>query len=122
MSLSAKQLKTIPCILAAKTIEAGCKAAKVSKSQYYTWLQEPEFKAELDRQRNELIQRAFNVLSSSMSEAAQTLKNLLKSKNQHIQRLAAVNILEQTYKLSDRQDILERLDKIEKALEQRGKK
>ena len=120
MALTDKQLKTIPCILAAKTIEAGCKKANVSKSQYYTWLQEPEFKTELDRQRNELIERAFNVLSSSMSEAAETLRNLLKSKNQHIRRLAAVNILEQTYKLSDRQDILERLEKIEKALEHKG--
>jgi len=119
MALSDKQLKTIPCILAAKTIEAGCKKAKISKSQYYEWLKDDVFKAELDRQRNELIERAFNFLLSSLSEAAQTLKNLLTSENQHIQRLAAVNILEQTHKLSDRQDILERLEKIEKVLENR---
>lgn len=121
MNLSSKQLKAIPHLLAAATIEVGCQKAKISKSQYYQWLKDDDFKAEIDRQRGELIGQALNLLSSAMTEAAEVLRKLLKSDNEHVARLAANNILDQCGKLSDRQDILERLDKIEKALENRGR-
>ena len=89
MDLSSKQIKAIPYLLAGPTIEIGCQKANISKSQYYEWIKDDDFKTELYRQRNELISQALNLLSSAMIGAVATLIRLLNSKNQHVQRLAA---------------------------------
>ena len=53
-TLTARQLKVIPHIVSSSTYTEGCKKAKINKATFYKWIKEPEFKAELDRQRDEI--------------------------------------------------------------------
>ena len=67
--LTARQLKAIPHIVSSHTYTKGCKKAKINKTTFYKWLKEPEFKAELDRQRDEIAAEAFGVLSQGLTRA-----------------------------------------------------
>jgi hypothetical protein len=46
-------------LLAAPSIEEGCKRAQVGKATIYGWLKEETFRDELKRQRDEVIERAL---------------------------------------------------------------
>ncbi len=52
--LTDRQLKAIPHIVSSPTYTEGMQKAKVNRSTFYKWLKEPEFKAELDQQRDEV--------------------------------------------------------------------
>ncbi|MGH7826449.1 MAG: IS630 transposase-related protein, partial [Candidatus Binatia bacterium] len=52
--LTDKQLRVIPFLLAASSIEEGCKRTKISKATIYGWLKEEPFRAELRRGREEI--------------------------------------------------------------------
>ena len=56
----------MPHIVGSPAYTEGCKKATINKSKFYGWLKEPEFKAELDRQRDEIAAEAFGVLSQGL--------------------------------------------------------
>src|SRR5256885_2096221 len=57
-------------------------------------LKDPAFRAEVDKARASLVERASGRLSSGMTAAAETLHRLLKSENESLQLAAARAILE----------------------------
>ena len=61
--LTDRQLKAIPIIVTCPTYSEACKKAKVNRRTLYEWLKIPEFKAELDRQRDEIAAEAFQIES-----------------------------------------------------------
>ena len=57
--LTDRQLKVIPIIVTSPTYTEGCKKAKLNRTTFYDWLKQPDFKTELDRQRDEITAEAF---------------------------------------------------------------
>ena len=114
--LTEKQLKAIPLILGGRTIEEGCKRAKVSKTSFYEWLKNPQFKDEFIRQRNEIVTFALDELKASTGEAVQVLRNLLKAKKEGIRLRAAMGIIEYVNKFIEFEGIEKRLEAIERRL------
>ena len=60
----------------------------------YTWLKEENFRHELKRQRDELIERALNSLKANIAKATETLVKHLDSKRENIRIRAAESIIE----------------------------
>jgi len=117
--LTTKQAKAIPVLLAARSYEAGCKKAKVSKTTFYTWMQDEGFAAEFDRQRNEIIEVAFGMIAQNIEKAVTTLVGLLDSKNERVKRLTANNIIGHFLKRKELKDLEERIQRIEERLDTR---
>jgi hypothetical protein len=115
--LTDKQREAIPKILGGKTIGEGCKDAKISQSTFYVWKKNPEFVEEFDYQRNELIKAAYSVIEGSLEEAALKLRELLKSKDVRVQRMAAVNIIELYGKHVESGELKKKVEEIEKKLD-----
>jgi hypothetical protein len=84
--LTDRKLKAIPHIVGSPTYTEGCKKAKINKTTLYKWLKQPEFKAELDRQRNEITAEAFGVLSQGLTKAIETLVGLLDVKDDRLKK------------------------------------
>ncbi len=118
-TLTTKQLKAIPKILAARTYEDGCKAARISKTCFYDWMQNDVFKAELERQRNELVETAFAVVAQNVERAVSTLVGLLDTTDDRIKRLTANDLLNHYLKHRELADLEGRITAIEERLEQR---
>jgi hypothetical protein len=114
--LTDRQLKAIPHIVSSPTYTKGCKKAKINKTTLYKWLKEPEFKAELDRQREEVAAEAFGVLSQSSTKAVETLVGLLDNKDDRLKRLTAKDVIDFIVRHKENEDLDKRLTEVEKLL------
>jgi phage terminase small subunit len=115
--LTARQLKFLPVLLESPTYAAACKAGRVSRDTLYEWLKDPTFKAELERQRDELVAQGFALLSQSVGKAVETLVGLLDTGDGRLKRLAARDILDQHVKFRELDDLTRRIEAIEERLE-----
>lgn len=59
LHLTERQKKTIPHLIVSATNEEGRKRARISRNTLYTWLKDPMFKDELQRQRNIVVDEAL---------------------------------------------------------------
>ena len=98
------------------TYTKGCKKDKLNRTTFYEWLKEPEFKAELDRQRDEVTAEAFGVLSQGLTKAVETLVGLLDIKDDRLKRLAAKDVIDFIIRHKENEDLDRRLTEVEKRL------
>ncbi len=115
--LTVRQTKFLPVLLASPTYTAACKKGKISRDTLYAWLRDPAFRAELDRQRNDLATQGFALLSQSVVKAIETLVDLLDGSDARLKRLAAKDILDQHAKFKELDELTERIERIEDRLE-----
>lgn len=121
MELSNRQLLAISQIIASTTLEEARRKAKVSKGTLYAWLRDDVFKAELKRQRDEVIREALDRLKCALTKAISGLIELMDSKRSDL-RLVYKDIIDYGIKSIELEDIEERLDKVEQAILERGSK
>ena len=114
--LTARQIKAIPHIVGSPTYTEGCKKAKINKTTLYKWLKKPEFKAELDRQRDEIAAEAFGILSQGLTRAVEALVGMLDNKDDRLKRLAAKDVIDFIIRHKENEDLDERLKEVEKRL------
>jgi hypothetical protein len=114
--LTDRQLKAIPIIVTSPTYSEGCKKAKLNRTTFYEWLKDPEFKAVLDRQRDDIAAEAFGVLSQSLTKAVETLVCMLDNKDDRLKRLTAKDIIDFIIRHKEIVDIDRRLVAIERRL------
>jgi hypothetical protein len=103
------------------TYTEGLKKAKLNRTTFYKWLKDPEFKVELDRQRDEIAAEAFGVLSQGLTKAVETLTGLLGTEDDRLKRLVCKDIIEHILKRKEIDDLEERLRTIEERLSQQGR-
>jgi hypothetical protein len=115
--LTDRQLKAIPLIVTSPTYSEGCKKAKLNRTTFYEWLKSPEFKAELDRHRDDIAAEAFGILSQSLTKAVETLVNMLDNKDDRLRRLTAKDVIDFIIRYKEIVDIDRRLAAIEQRLD-----
>ena len=115
--LSRRQLKTIPFIVSSSTYTEGCQKAGINKTTLYKWLKQPEFKVELDHQRDEITSEAFNTLTQSLTKAIETLTGLLDNQDDRLKRLTAKDIIDFIIRHKENEDLDKRLTEVEKRIE-----
>ena len=114
--LTDRQLKVIPIIVTSPTYSEGCKKAKLNRTTFYEWMKKPEFKAELDRQRDEIAAEAFGVLSQGLTKAVEALVDLLDNKDDRLKRLAAKDVIDFIIRHKENEDLDDRLTEVERLL------
>jgi|YelNatPaOPRAMG01_1025707.scaffolds.fasta_scaffold14409_6 transposase len=121
--LTNRQLMAITHIINSSSLEEASLKAKVSRTTLYNWLKDENFKAEVRRQRDEVIQNALNRLKGAITEAVEELIKLTKAQREEVRRLACNDIITFALKSIEIEDIEERLDKVERiVLERRSYK
>lgn len=119
--LSRRQIKAIPFLVTSPTYTHGCEKAKINKTTLYKWLKDPAFKAELDRQRDEIAAEAFGVLTQSLTKAVESLVGLLDTGDERTRRLTANDVINHFLKRRELVDLEERIERIEERLEARDR-
>ncbi len=116
-TLTRKQLKAIPVIISAKTITEGVKQAGISKTIFYEWMKNDNFKNEFISRQNDIIETALMELKGLSSEAVEKLGTLLReSVNENIKLKAIALTIEHTIKMKEIENIEERLRELEMRL------
>jgi Helix-turn-helix of insertion element transposase len=118
--LTNRQKSAIPAIVASPTYSEGCEKAQINRTTFYEWLKEPEFKAELDRQRDEITTEAFGVLSQSLTKAVESLAGLLDNKDDRLKRLACKDVIDFIIRHKENEDLDRRLTEVEKRLAEKA--
>ena len=118
LTLSRKQLKAIPVIIASKTITEGVKEAGISKTLFYDWMKNDIFRNEFISRQNDIIETALKELKGLYSVAVEKLGMLLReSLNENIRLKAISLILEHTIKITEIEELTKRIDSIERRLQ-----
>ena len=115
--LSESKVIAIQALMRSRTYTEAAEAAGISRVTLYRWLKDDLFKAELSKQKNELIDRSSRKLAGALDQAVDVLVDLLEAKQPNVRRLAAGNLIDYCLKTADITDIEDRI----KALEDKGK-
>jgi len=112
--LSERQIKALPYFVGSTSDAEACRKAKISKQTYYEWLKDPEFKRELKRLRNLVIEDALEQLKAHTNKAVTTLVGLLNVDNVAIQRGVANDILSYVARYKEIEELECRIDALER--------
>ena len=107
-------------MLAAPSIEEGCKRARISKAAVYEWLKDEAFRQELKRQRAAAIEQALDSLKANLTKATETLVKHLDSERENISIRAAESIIEFAQKALEHEELERRIEALETRLAQQG--
>ncbi len=114
--LTDRQLKAIPYLVSSPTLEEGRKKARVSKNALFTWLRDPVFKNELQRQRNVVITEALEILKGHLVKATESLVDLLETDSDSLRRHVANDIIGHALKWKEIEDLEKRLCDVEQLI------
>jgi len=118
--LTNRQLLAISHIVSSSTFEDARQKAKISKGTLYNWLKDESFKAELKRQRDEVVKGALDRLKIAMTKAVNGLIELMDIKRPDLRRWVYKDIIDYTLKSIELEDVEERLAKLEQIISERG--
>ena len=106
----------IAALLSATTIKQAAVSAGVSERQLHRWLRDPEFAGQLNDARRSALDQAMRALQVRMTEAVNTLGDVMADKNSGgmARTQAARAVLEYAFKSLELRDILERLEVLER--------
>jgi propanediol dehydratase large subunit len=113
--LSARQEKALATLLTTSSVPEAAAKAGCSERSLRRWLAEDvAFISEYRERRRRVVEEAEGVLQGAMTDAANVLRDLLKSENEHVRYKAAISILEDGFATADN-DLLERIEALEAA-------
>ena len=109
--------KIIAALMTSATNAEAAKSAGLSLTQLYNRMRNPEFKTKLSEARSRLLDGATAALQARLGEAVDTMTEVMHDPDAPAQTKlnAAEAILRNSLKLSERSDILARLDALEEA-------
>ena len=110
--------RIISALLSNGSNKAAAIACGLSEKQLYRRMDSPTFKVKLAEARARLVDIAVTALEGRMAQAVDTMTEIMGDKEAPPQtRLNAADaVLRNSLKLTERRDILERLDTIEKQM------
>lgn len=117
VTITRRQLHVLPFLMNNLTIEAASKQSGVSAKQIFDWLNQPSFRQELEKRKNEAVDQAVDRLKLTASKACDTLISLLdNAQSDSIKHRVAVDMLNMTLKFMEFRDVEQRLRKLEETI------
>ncbi len=112
-----KQEKIISALLAYPTVREAAETTGVGVSTINRWLSETAFRARYEAARREMLDGAKNALRAASLGAVQTLHTISIDTNakESARVSAAKTILELVLRISETDDVLARIEKLEAA-------
>ena len=117
--LSPRKARLIPFIIAAPSIEEGCRRAEISTVTFYEYLKDEDFVAELKKARETTVNDALENMKSAATKAVDKLVGLLDSEDENIRRRASVDILTFITKWKEISEVEGKLAQIERVVMER---
>ena len=115
-TLTERQIRVLPYLLASPSIEDACRRAKINKSTVYDWPKDDHFRQELKSQRDQVICQALDSLKGSITKAADTLVKHLESPRESVSLRAAEDIIDFVQKALEREELEQRIEALEEKM------
>jgi DNA-binding MurR/RpiR family transcriptional regulator len=114
--LSPRQLRVLPFLASAPSIAEAARQTQVSYSTLMRWLQEDDFREELDRLRQEAASLAQSQLQGMMLVGLNVIADALKDPNPAVRLRAAYLSVSFALRSNDLREIQESMARLEDAL------
>jgi len=116
LHLKGKQAKGIQALLSADTIDKAAELTGVTRNTLYRWLKDDFFVHELNQAKRQLVQHSILKLQQATKDAVKTLNDICNDKKASpaARVSAAREILNNTIKSIELEDIEERIKSLEK--------
>ena len=115
-SLSERQLKALPFLACSPTLTEGTNLAEISRTTFYRWMEDDDFRSELERLRNEATEFAQLELKGLMLKSVMVIGEAMEDPNPSIRLRAAQIALSTHIKVNELKEIEKRLDLLDNAL------
>jgi hypothetical protein len=119
--LTRKQEQAIAALLGQPTIDKAARVVGVTGQTLKNWLKLPEFQQAFQQARQAVLRDALGRLQATSTEAADTLRKLLKAKSETVRLGAARSILELGVKLRESLEYEARIAALEARASQEGR-
>jgi hypothetical protein len=117
-----KQEQFTAALLSHPTVEAAAKAVGIGKTTAWRWRSDPAFAQRYREATREAMRHAGALLQGAAREAVDTLRAILSNGESESARVSAARtILEMALKAADVEDIQQRLDVLEQAVQANGR-
>ena len=105
----------IAAVLAADTNKSAADMCGLSEAQFYKRIRADDFKQKFSKIKAELFEHATITMQNGMTEAANTMLEILRCEkaSPQVRLNAADSILRNAMKLTEQNDILQRLERLE---------
>ena len=114
--ITTQQMQLLEALVQAPNVQAACESVGVGRTTAYRWMDEPAFKAELDRQRDLVLSVALEGVKTSATRAMTELTALMGTKDERLRRQVCNDVLTHAMKIRELDDFERRLVAIERAL------
>ena len=117
-SAERKDALIISALICNPTVKAAAAACKVSETQIYARLRNPEFNKKYDAARREILQQNAAYIQGLVSEAVEKMRAIMNdpAAPHQTQLNAAEAITRNCLKLTEQADILRQLEELKKAV------
>ena len=119
--MNKKQMNFLQALLTETTIAEATKKAGISRSTAYRYLNDPQFKQELNKAKAECISDTIRYLQGNLTACSEELMKIVKNPDTSDQvRINAINTVFQNCKsLIDTCEVEERMQQIEAMLQEK---
>jgi DNA-binding transcriptional MerR regulator len=116
--LTIKQERAVCCLLESRTLSEAAKKAGIGERTLYGWLRSPLFVEAYRRARRQIFSQNMTRLQRLSSGAVDLLSDVLTDDNERgsVRVTASKTVLENSLKILEIEDNQERLDRLEKRL------
>ena len=114
--LTDRQVRVLPYLVASRNLSECARLAQVGLRTLYRWMEDMDFREELDRLRGEAAELAYTELKGLMLKAVHVLGSAMEDANPQVRLRAAQTALSVGLKATELKDIQKRLDLLDSAL------
>jgi hypothetical protein len=105
----------IAALASGLTVQDAATQAHVSERTARRRLEDAGFRRQVADARSALLEQAIGRMAGATTEAADTLRSLLKAESENVRHAAAKTLLELTSKGLEQLDLAERVEQLEQA-------
>ena len=122
--MTPKKQKALLALLSSPTKEKAAAAAGITPKTLRGYLEDPEFQAEYKKAFSGMVEDAVRQSQQSLAPALATLREIVEDNGLDAQpRISAArSILEYSMKLTEQNDILDKLEALEATVRDRGRR
>ncbi len=122
--LTPRQMLAIPYIVSAPSISGAARAARIGRTTLVRWMQDPDFRAEIEQARRAVADLAFAEINGLALKSVIALADLLEDPDPKVRNTAVRTALQNSLKIKEINDIGNRMDIMDHAFrmlkDQRG--